>query len=64
MTDLTVLSDETLRRSYEEIREQVSADTRGGNYRFMGSAARARADLLLAEINRRGLSIIPIRWPD
>jgi hypothetical protein len=40
MTDLTVLTDETLRRSYENIREQVSNDARSGGYRFMGSAAK------------------------
>jgi hypothetical protein len=64
MTDLTILTDESLRRSYENIRAQVLVDARSGGYRFMGSAAKARADLLLAEINRRGLSITPIYWLD
>jgi hypothetical protein len=63
MTELTVLTDETLRQYYEQIREQVSADNRSG-LRFMGSEAKARADLLLAEIQRRGLNIAPIAWGD
>ncbi len=65
MTDLTALSDESLRRAYEGIRDQVTADSRaGGTYRFMGQAARDRANVLLNEINRRGLSIPPIYWMD
>jgi hypothetical protein len=64
MTDLTVLTDEALRRYYEQIREQVAADTQSGDLRFMGSEAKARADLLLGEIQRRGLNITPIPWQD
>jgi hypothetical protein len=33
-------------------------------YRFVGSAANARAELLLTEIPRRGLGVIPIPWLD
>jgi 2-phospho-L-lactate guanylyltransferase (CobY/MobA/RfbA family) len=65
MTDLTALSDESLRRAYESIRDQVTADSMaGGTYRFMGQAARNRAKALLNEINRRGLRITPIHWTD
>lgn len=65
MTDLTALSDESLRRAYEDIRAQVSADARsGGEYRFMGEAAKERANRLLAEIQRRGLNVTPIYWMD
>jgi hypothetical protein len=64
MTDLAGLTDETVLRAYEDIRTHVSADARGAGYRFMGRAARARADLLLTEIHRRGLSITPIHWLD
>jgi len=50
VTDLTALSDESLLRSYEDIRAHVVADTQsGGTYRFMGQAAKDRADTLLAE---------------
>jgi len=55
VTDLTVLSNDFLLRSYEDIRTHVSADARhGGAYRLMGQAAKNHADLLLTEIRRRG----------
>jgi hypothetical protein len=63
--DLTVLTDETLLRYYEDIRAHVSTDIRSGDgHRFLGRAAKERANLLLAEIQRRKLSITPIYWPD
>lgn len=63
MTELTALSDESLRRAYEDIRAQVLADARaGGKYRFMGQAAKDRANALLTEIHRRGLDTTPIYW--
>jgi hypothetical protein len=65
MTGLTALSDESLLRAYEDIRVHVSADSRsGGLYRFMGHAAKDRANLLLIEIHRRGLNVAPIYWLD
>ena len=64
MTDLTGLTNETVLRAYEDIRTHVSTDARGGAYRFVGNAAKVRADLLLAEIRRRGLSVTPILWLD
>ena len=65
MTDPTALSDETLVQFYEQIRDQVAADAQSsGRYRFMGLAAKERANLFLAEIQRRGLTITPIYWLD
>jgi hypothetical protein len=61
--DISVLTDETLLRYYEDIREHVSADIRSGGHHFLGQAAKERADILLTEIRRRGLSITPIYWP-
>lgn len=34
----------------------------GNAYRFIGQAAKDRANLLLAEIRRRGLNVTPIYW--
>jgi len=61
--DVTLLTDESLLRYYEGIRVQVSADIRSG-YRFVGQAAKERADALLTEIQRRHLGVTPIYWPD
>ena len=61
--DLTPLADESLLRYYEDIRTNVSADIRSG-YRLLGEPAKERANVLLAEIQRRGLSVTPIFWPD
>ena len=41
VTDLTYLSDDSIRRSYEHIRDELMADAKsGGTYRFMGAAAK------------------------
>ena len=65
VTDLAYLSDDSIRRSYEHIRDELMADARsGGTYQFMGAAAKARADLLFTEIRRRGLNVPPIHWLD
>jgi len=61
MDPMTSLTDESLLRCHEGIRVQVSADTRSGS-RFIGQAARKRANALLGEIHRRELSITPIFW--
>jgi hypothetical protein len=61
--DFSCVSDESLLRYYEGIRVQVSADIRSG-YRFLGQAAKERANILLIEIHGRGLSVTPIFWPD
>ena len=63
--NVNYLSDDLVRRAYEHIRDELMADLRsGGNYRFMGAAAKARAEVLLAEIRRRGLNVLPINWLD
>jgi hypothetical protein len=62
--DLAVLSDETLLRYYEDIRVHLSIDIRSGGHRFLGQAAKERANLLLMEIHRRQLSVTPIYWPE
>jgi hypothetical protein len=65
MTDMTGLTDETLLRAYEDIRAHVMADLRsGGTYRFMGQAAKERANDLLTEIERRGITVTAIYWAD
>ena len=65
MKDLTGLADDTLIRAYEDIREHVMADLRsGGAYRLMGQAAKDRANDLLTEIHRRGLTVTAIYWAD
>src|SRR5581483_5356123 len=53
VTDLTHLGDESLRRAYEQIRDELMADARSA-YRFMGAAAKTRAEVLFTEIRRRG----------
>jgi hypothetical protein len=64
MTDnLTSLSDDSLLRYYEGLREQAEADLKSG-VRFMGEAGKRRATTLLTEIRRRGLSVAPIYWPN
>jgi hypothetical protein len=52
MTSISNLSEESLLRFYEAVREEIAADLRS-DYRFMGEAAKKRADALLAEIRQR-----------
>jgi len=57
------MSDENVLKLYENIREQVSADSRAeGKYRLLGEAARQQADRLRGELERRQLSFTPIDW--
>ena len=59
------LSDESVLRFYEDIRQQVAADLGAGNrYRFMGEAAKQQAERLRIEIARRRLKCNPIEWRD
>lgn len=57
------LSDHYIMHMYESIRDQVRADARSG-LRLMGESARARAEELRQEIDRRGLYCPPIEWPE
>ena len=59
------LSDESVLRFYEDIRQQVAADLASGNrYRFIGEAAKQQAERLRIEIARRRLRCNPIEWRD
>jgi hypothetical protein len=59
------LSDESILRFYEDIRQQVAADLATGNrYRFAGEAARQQAERLRIEIDRRRLRCNPVEWRD
>ena len=53
MKDWHLVTDDTVLRNYEFIRDQVAADARSvGPYRFMGLAAKERANTLLEELRR------------
>jgi hypothetical protein len=57
------LSDESVSRLYENIRQQVSADNlNGGHRRLMGETAKQQAERLREEIDRRRLRCSPIDW--
>jgi hypothetical protein len=65
LMDIESLSDESVLRFYEDIRQQVVADLGAGNrYRFMGAAAKQQAERLRIEIDRRRLKCDPIQWRD
>jgi hypothetical protein len=57
------LSDHYILQMYESIRDQVRADARSG-LRLMGEPAKARAEDLRREIERRALYCPPIEWPE
>lgn len=59
---LEKLSDESLRRLYENIRCEVAADSHVPQP-LMGETAKQRAEQLREEIEQRGLSVAPIDWP-
>ncbi|MCP3462625.1 hypothetical protein [Bradyrhizobium sp. CCGUVB23] len=57
------LSDESVLRLYENIKQQVSADNfNGGRHRLIGEAAKQQAERLREEIDRRRLRYSPIDW--
>jgi len=56
------LSDRFIIRMYESIRDEALADTTSG-VRLVGEPAKARAEELRLEIERRGLFCAPIEWP-
>jgi hypothetical protein len=63
--DIEFLSDESILRFYEDIRQQVAADlATGKRYRFTGEAAKQQAERLRIEIDRRRLRCNPIEWRD
>jgi len=64
MSDFQKLSDESLLRYYESIREQVAGETRSGTpHRFMGEAMKQRSEQLRDELDRRRLRFRDIDWP-
>jgi hypothetical protein len=63
MIELQRLTDESIRRLYNSIREQVAQDVRSGSrHRFMGDTARRQAERLREELDRRRLKFMPIEW--
>jgi len=64
MNGMQFLADENIRRLYESIREQLSADLRlGDRHRLMGETAKRRSDQLQKEMERRRMQFSPIAWP-
>ena len=64
MNDFQKLSDESLLRYYESIREQVTGETLSGTaHRFMGEAMKQRSEELREELGRRRLRFRDIDWP-
>ncbi|AWM10779.1 hypothetical protein [Bradyrhizobium symbiodeficiens] len=57
------LSDASVLRLYENIRQQVATDISNGRYHFLGETAKRRAEDLREEIDRRQLHALPIDWP-
>jgi len=56
------LSDESVLRFYEKIRQQLDANLASGNRRFLGQATKQRAHQLHEEIERRRLRCNPTEW--
>lgn len=57
------LSDASILKLYENIRQQASADTHAGSrYRLLGEAAKQQAQRLRDELDRRRLKCTPIDW--
>jgi len=56
------LSDESIMRMYECIRDQLAADTRTPRP-LMGQSAKRRAEQLAAEMHRRRMRFAMIEWP-
>jgi hypothetical protein len=62
MSDLERLSDESVQRMYESIRDQVTQDIRSGSrHRFMGET-KQQAERLREEMDRRRLQFRRIDW--
>lgn len=57
------LSDASVLRLYENIRQQVDRDNSNGRYHYLSEAAKQRAEDIRREIDRRDLYAPPINWP-
>jgi hypothetical protein len=63
MADIADLSDESVQKLYESIRDQVAQDIRSGSrHRFMGETAKMQAERLRREMDRRRLRFRAIDW--
>jgi hypothetical protein len=63
MSELQRLTDESILRLYNSIREQVAKDAHSASpHRFMGDTARQQAERLREEMDRRHLKFTPIDW--
>jgi hypothetical protein len=60
---LEKLSDESVTRYYESIRQQAEADIAHNCHFTASPAVRERAEKLREEMERRSLQPSPIRWP-
>jgi hypothetical protein len=57
------LTDESVLRLYESIRQQVEADTLlGSRHRLLRETAKQEAERLRAELDRRRMRYAPIDW--
>jgi hypothetical protein len=62
--NFTQMKNERLVAFYENVRQQVAIDMRGGGkYRFAGDGVKEYAQKLREEIDRRRLQVRPIDWP-
>jgi hypothetical protein len=57
------LSDASVLRLYENIRQQADRDSSNGRYHFLSESAKQRAEDIRREIDRRDLYASPINWP-
>jgi hypothetical protein len=63
MSELQGLTDDSIRRLYNSIRDQVAKDAQSGSpHRFMGDTAKKHAERLREEMDRRRLKFTPIEW--
>jgi hypothetical protein len=60
---LDKLSDESVARYYENIRQQVEADRAHKHHLTASPTVRERAEQLREEMIKRKLQHSPIRWP-
>ena len=57
------LTNESVLKLYENIRQQVSADIHtGSKYRLLGETAKQQAQRLRDELDRRRQKFTPIDW--
>jgi hypothetical protein len=63
MNEIQGLTDDSIRRLYNSIRDQVAKDAQSGTpHRFMGDTAKKQAERLREEMDRRRLKFRPIEW--